>query len=306
MFMKIGLLGGSGQVGREVITLAVSFPCEVDAPTSRDVNLIDEQALADWVSKGGFDAVINCAAFTAVDAAENDIERANLTNSVGAGYVAQACHRASIPTVYVSTDYVFDGTKSVPYNETDQPNPQSVYGRSKLEGERLTLTANPQSVVLRVSWVFSAHGSNFVKSMVRIAAERDDLRVVDDQIGSPCGAKSIAHALLRVTRQLLETSEGYGVYHFANTPFVSWRDFAVEIMSMLRDRAMLDREVSVHPITTAEYPTAARRPANSCLDAGRIEQCYGIGRPEWRTELSQVIKTLQGIESDKVKAGTPR
>ena len=199
MFMKIGLLGGSGQVGREVITLAVSFPCEVDAPPSRGVNLIDKQAVADWVDKGGFDAVINCAAFTAVDAAENDVKRANLTNSVGAGYVAQACHRASIPTVFVSTDYVFDGTKSVPYIETDQPNPQSVYGRSKLAGERLTLTANPQSVVLRVSWVFSAHGSNFVKSMVRLAAEQDDLRVVDDQIGSPCGAKSIAHALLRVT-----------------------------------------------------------------------------------------------------------
>ena len=295
--MKIGLLGGSGQVGREVLALAPSFACEVDAPTSREVNLIDEQALAQWVSDSGFDAVINCAAFTAVDAAENEVEQANLTNSIGAGYVAKACHRASIPTVFVSTDYVFDGTKSSPYSESDEPNPQSVYGGSKLAGERATLTTNPQSVVLRVSWVFSAHGTNFVKSMRRLAAERSDLRVVDDQIGAPCGAKSIADALLRVTRQLLETGEGYGIYHFANSPYVSWCEFAVEIMSVLRDQGLLDHEVAVHPITTEEYPTPARRPVNSCLAADRIMARFAIERSEWRAQLSEVIGALKRAET---------
>ena len=245
--MKIGLLGGSGQVGREIAALAPSFSCELDVPLSNEVNLTDQESVSEWTKNGGFDAVVNCAAYTAVDAAETDAELAHLVNGVGAGYVAEACRQGSIPTIFVSTDYVFDGTKSGPYIETDTPNPQSVYGRSKLEGERATLAANPQSLVLRVSWVFSAHGKNFVKTMMNLAAERDELSVVNDQIGSPCGAGSIASTLLRITRQLLETGEGYGVYHFANAPYVSWREFAIEIMSLLRAQDVIDRDITGTP-----------------------------------------------------------
>ncbi len=290
--MRIGLLGGSGQIGSEVVALAASLRCEVDAPSSRDVNLMDRQQIADWVNKGEFNAVINCAAYTAVDMAENDEEHANLINAVGAGYVAETCQLASIPTVFTSTDYVFDGTKPEPYNETDEPNPQSVYGRSKLEGEHLTQAANPQSVVVRVSWVFSTHGTNFVKTIARLAADRDNLRVVDDQIGSPCGARSIADALIRIARELLETKTGYGVYHFANSPFVSWHEFAVRIVSMLHDQALIDHEIVVQPIATEQYPTPARRPANSCLAADLIERRFSINRPEWEIELATVVHTL--------------
>jgi dTDP-4-dehydrorhamnose reductase len=246
-----------------------------------------------WIDSSSFDAVINCAAYTAVDDAEKNALRAHLVNGVGAGNVAQACSRVSIPTVFVSTDYVFDGAKLGPYDEDDTPNPQGVYGRSKLEGERATLTANPQSLVLRVSWVFSAQGRNFVKTMVSLAAQRDELRVIDDQRGSPCGAKSIADALLRITRQLLETGEGYGVYHFANSPYVSWHEFAVEIVSMLRARDMIVGEITVHPIATEQYPTAAKRPANSCLAASRIEADFGIDQPDWRIELAETIDALR-------------
>jgi dTDP-4-dehydrorhamnose reductase len=297
--MKIGLLGGSGQIGREVLALAAHFQCDVDAPSSEEVDLADQRGVTQWVNAGGFDAVINCAAYTAVDAAETDVERAHRVNGVGAGHVAQACCRVSIPTVFVSTDYVFDGVKSSPYDEDDIPNPQCVYGRSKLEGERATLTANPRSVVLRVSWVFSAQGRNFVRTMVELAADRDELRVVDDQRGSPCGARSIADALLRVTRQVLETGAGYGVYHFANSPYVSWHEFAVEIMSMLRDQDPHVGEVTVRPVATEQYPTPAQRPTNSCLAAHRLATNFGIVQPGWRLELAETIDALRRGSSVK-------
>lgn len=290
--MKFGVLGGEGQVGTELKALASSVECELDAPDEVDLDITDRDAVAAWVRRGKFDAVINCAAYTAVDAAEDDPERVATINAVGAGYVAEACAGAAVPIVYVSTDYVFDGTKSAPYVETDTPNPTGVYGQTKYEGEVASLSANPCTVVLRISWVFSPYGTNFVKTMLRLAAEHDELRVVDDQVGAPCAARSVADALLRIARRVAASGTGYGTYHFASTPYVSWAEFAREIFTMQASRGALAQPVRVIPIATDEYPTKAVRPANSRLDPARLKAVFGIDRADWRAELARVLDLL--------------
>lgn len=231
-------------------------------------------------------AVIMAAAHTAVDHAEADARAATALNATAPGLLARAAADLRIPFLHVSTDYVFDGSGDVARNEDAPPAPLGVYGQTKLDGERLVAASGGQWAILRTSWVFSPDGGNFVKTMLRLGAERDRIDVVADQIGGPTEAGRIAAALLDMARQMRADPSRSGLYHFAGAPDTSWADFAREIMA----RAGLP--CAVRDIASRDYPTPARRPANSRLDCRRIARDFGIDRPDWRDDLDRVLRHL--------------
>jgi dTDP-4-dehydrorhamnose reductase len=237
------------------------------------------------------DAVINAAAYTAVDRAEEELELAHAVNAAAPGAMAEAATARGLPFLHVSTDYVFDGTPGRPWREDDPTGPLGAYGRSKLAGEQAVAAAGGPHVVLRTSWVFSAHGTNFVKTMLRVGAERDTLRVVDDQTGGPTAARAIAEALLAIAEAFAAGRGRSGVFHFAGAPDISWAGFARAIFALQAERTGA-RVPQVVPIPTADYPTPARRPLNSALDCTRIRAAYGIARPDWRAGLAAVLEEL--------------
>ncbi|MCA0922798.1 dTDP-4-dehydrorhamnose reductase [Pseudooceanicola nanhaiensis] len=240
-------------------------------------------------------AVINAAAWTAVDAAEAEEKAAHVVNAAAPGAMARACAARGLPFLHVSTDYVFDGSGTLPRRETDPVAPLNAYGRSKLAGEAAVRAAGGAHVILRTSWVFSAHGSNFVKTMLRLSESRDALQVVDDQIGGPTPAAAIAAALLTMAQAMAEgqtraqtgtqtAPRPGGTYHFAGQPAVSWADFARAIF------ATAGRAVTVTGIPTRDWPTPAARPLNSRLDCSRLERDFGIAAPDWQAGLEEVIR----------------
>lgn len=231
-------------------------------------------------------AVINAAAYTAVDKAESDAETAALVNGAAPGAMAEACAALGIPFVHISTDYVFDGSGDQPWAADDATGPLGVYGATKLDGERAIAAAGGQWAVMRTSWVFSAHGANFVKTMLRLGAERPRLTIVADQIGGPTPAADIAAAAVAMAEAMQRDPARGGVYHFAGAPDVSWADFAREIF------AQSGLSPVVEDIPTSAYPTPAARPANSRLDCAAITRDFLIARPDWRTGLAAVIKEL--------------
>ena len=276
------VLGRSGQLAQALARLApqAAFWGRAEA------DLTDPGAVAARLRDHRPAAVIVAAAYTAVDRAETDPEGAMLLNATAPGLLAQAAADLGIPFLHVSTDYVFDGSGHAPRSEDAAPAPLGVYGRTKLEGERLVAAAAGQWAVLRTSWVFSPDGGNFVKTMLRLGAERERINVVADQIGGPTEAGRIAAALLEMARQMQADPGKGGLYHFAGAPDASWADFARAIMA----RAGLP--CAVCDIPSSDYPTPARRPANSRLDCGRIARDFGIGRPDWRGDLDRVLNHL--------------
>jgi dTDP-4-dehydrorhamnose reductase len=236
--------------------------------------------------------VINTAAYTAVDAAETDEAAAFALNAEGAGKIAHAAAQRGIPIIHVSTDYVYDGGKATPYVETDATNPINVYGRSKLAGEDAVAKANPQHVILRTSWIYSATGKNFVKTMLRLAADRPKVAVVDDQFGCPTFAPHLADTILHVAQCLAtpRSAPPWGVYHATGTGETSWHGFATALFGDASARGMTVPEVAA--ITTAQYPTPARRPANSRLDCGKLARAFQARQPEWRTGLKDCLDEL--------------
>lgn len=276
------IFGKTGQVATELARLV---------PQARfagrdEADLTEPAACADLIRALRPAAVINAAAYTAVDRAESDADTATLVNAVAPGAMAVACAELGVPFVHISTDYVFDGTGDAPWAEADATGPLGIYGRTKLDGERAIAAAGGQWAVLRTSWVFSAHGANFVKTMRRLGAERPRMTVVADQVGGPTAAADIAQAVVAMARVMMEDPAKGGVYHFAGAPDVSWADFAREIF----DQSGLSPEVQ--DIPTRDFPTPARRPPNSRLDCNAIERDFGIARPDWRISLSAVIKEL--------------
>lgn len=235
------------------------------------------------------DVVVNAVAYTAVDRAETEQELARRVNAEAVGHLARACRARAVPLIHVSTDYVYDGTKSGPYLESDAVNPQNFYGRSKLEGEDLIRKHQPAHVILRTSWVYSARGQNFMKTMLRLGAEREEVRVVDDQRGAPTSARDLADAILSVARRIArgDQAAAHGTFHFAGAGETSWCGFAREIFRLARPRA---RAV---PISTADYPTPARRPLNSRLDTGKISRTFGIHPPAWEASLAAVLAGME-------------
>lgn len=276
------IFGRTGQVALELARLA---------PDARflgrdEADLADPAACAASILAARPAAVINAAAYTAVDRAESDQGTARLVNAEAPGAMARACAELGIPLVHVSTDYVFDGSGAAARAENAPTGPLGVYGQTKLDGERLIAAAGGQWAVMRTSWVFSAHGTNFVRTMRRLGAERGRLTIVADQVGGPTPAADIAAALLAMARAMIADPSKGGTYHFAGAPDVSWADFAREIFT----RSGLSPQVV--DIPTSAYPTPARRPLNSRLDCSAISRDFGIPRPDWREGLDRVIQEL--------------
>ena len=293
--MTVLLFGGNGQVGHElrrslralgdvvVTTRSGQLPegarCEVadfDCPDS----------LAALVQRVAPAIVVNAAAYTAVDKAEDDVDAAFRTNAEAPGVLARACALRDIPFVHYSTDYVFDGQGSRPYREDDPTAPLGVYGASKLAGEDAVRSVGGRHLILRTAWVYGRHGHNFMKTMLRLGADRDELRVVADQVGTPTPAALIAD----VTAELLGLRDApSGTFHLTPRGETSWHGFAEAILEEALARGLIPRAPKVIPIATSDYPTRARRPGYSRLDIGRLEQVLGRALPEWRTGLRQVL-----------------
>jgi dTDP-4-dehydrorhamnose reductase len=278
--MSLLVFGRTGQVARELARLAP----EADFAGRDRADLSDPEACAALIRKLEPDMVVNAAAYTAVDRAEEDEALAAEVNAVSPTAMADAARDIGARFVHISTDYVFDGSGTRPWLEKDKTGPIGAYGRTKLAGEQGVVGAGGTYAILRTSWVFSTHGGNFVKTMLRLGAERDRLTIVADQIGGPTPAADIAAACLKLAQDL--TPETSGFYHFSGAPDVSWADFARAIF----EEAGLSPEVV--DIPSSDYPTPAQRPANSRLDCHKIDTVFGIKRPDWRAGLRDVLKEL--------------
>ena len=284
--MKVLVFGRTGQLATELARRAPAG-WQMQTLGREAADLEDPAACARIVAESDADIVINAAAYTAVDRAEEEEARAHVINADAPAAMARAAAARGLPFLHVSTDYVFDGAGDRPWRPDDAPAPLGAYGRTKLAGERGVAAAGGAHVILRTSWVFSAHGSNFVKTMLRVGPERGALRVVDDQVGGPTAAGDIAAALFAIAAAFAQGRGTSGVYHFAGQPFVSWADFAREIFA----RAGLD--VAVESIPSSEYPTPAPRPRNSRLDGAALMADYGIAPPDWRAALDGVLAELR-------------
>lgn len=283
--MRILLFGRNGQVARCFLEEACAAH-DVVALGSAEVDLMTPGGGAAAVSEYQPDVVINAAAYTAVDRAEEERDAAMRLNADAVAELAKAAKAAGAPFIHISTDYVFDGASNIHYGEDSPTNPLNVYGASKLAGERAALDENPETVIIRSSWVFSEYGGNFVKTMLRLAAERNALSVVDDQVGGPTAARDIARALMTIAEKKHRGASGDGFYHYQGAPTVSWAAFAAKIFEIA------GADVNVTPIPTADYPTPAARPLRTVLDCARIERDFGIAQPDWRIALRQVIGVL--------------
>lgn len=245
------------------------------------------------------DAVVNTVAYTAVDRAEKESVLAEAINSKAVAVMAKACAERALPLIHISTDYVYDGTKSGAYIETDATNPLSVYGRTKLAGEVAIRETGAPHVVLRTSWVYSPYGTNFVKTILRLAAEREELRVVSDQHGAPTAAGDLAGAILAIAGRLVagSTNACFGTFHYAGAGRTTWHGFAEAILRMAKPWAEI--RARLVPVSTAEYPTAARRPQNSQLDCNKLRSVYGIGPEPWGSALASVLAALAEREGSQ-------
>ncbi|MGJ8547384.1 MAG: dTDP-4-dehydrorhamnose reductase [Sulfitobacter sp.] len=247
-------------------------------------DLCDPAACAAWIEKTDARAIINAAAYTDVDGAESDAATAHQVNAVAPGAMARAAAARALPFVHVSTDYVFDGSGTAPWRETDRPAPATVYGQSKQAGEEAICAAAGPHAILRTAWVFSATGKNFLRTMLRLSQTHDALRVVNDQYGAPTPADDLARACLTVAQRL--TLKNSGIYHFTGAPVTSWAGFAAEIF------ARAGTQIDITGIPSSHYPTPAPRPLNSALDCSKIAQVFGIPQPDWRRGIDLVLKDL--------------
>lgn len=293
---KILVTGANGQLGQEIQQLAASYPQYDFVCLSREqLPIHHTEGVRSFFRANQPDFCINCAAYTAVDKAESERDIAFGVNAKATETLATVCREQDCVFIHISTDYVFDGTASTPYKTDSPTNPQNVYGASKLEGERLALQANPASIIIRTSWVYSEFGKNFVKTMMKLMGERPEINVVNDQFGSPTYAADLAKAILQIIKHLtphsplptlhspLSTS---GIYHFSNEGVINWFEFAVAI------RDLSGKTCKVNPIPTSQYPTPAKRPAWSVLDKTRIQEIFGIQLRDWKQSLADCIERI--------------
>ena len=289
--MRILVTGTQGQVA---VALRERAPPGIDvvALGRPELDLADPFSIRDAFDARAADVVVNAAAYTLVDQAEKEEALATRINGEGAGIVAECARALGAPIIQLSTDYVFDGSLGRPYLEDDPVNPIGAYGRSKLAGEEAVAAANPRHAILRTAWVYSPFGANFVKTMLRLGETRSEVRVVADQLGSPTSALDIADAVFAVATLLVvrPSAEKYGVFHMTGEGEASWAEFAQAIFA--EAQALGRPAVKVTPIATADYPTPARRPANSRLDGARLARDYGLALPPWRDSLRNVVERL--------------
>ncbi len=292
------VFGAGGQLGRELCGDA-SGDFTIRGATRADADITDDEAIRKAIDLAAPCLVVNAAGYTHVDRAEAEVEQAFDANATGPGVIARACRRASVPLIHISTDYVFDGSKQTAYTESDPIAPVGAYGRSKAAGEMAVRDALPRHVILRTSWIYGVHGQNFAKTMVRLAAERDELRIVHDQRGCPTGSADVAGAILAIARRLAASASPWGTYHFAGVGATTWYEFAREIVNA---QAEFTHHVpTVVPITTAQFGAPARRPANSELDCARFAATFGFRATAWRERTRQVVAALLG----STPAGAP-
>lgn len=282
--MRILVTGKNGQLGSEIKALeSTNLTIKFKFTDSKELDIRSRAQLTKIVDKFNPDVIINCAAYTAVDLAEDEAEKADDVNHKAVKLLAEICSNKNIRLIHISTDYVFNGEKNIPYIESDQTDPVNEYGNSKLNGEISILESNVQAIIIRTSWVYSSFGNNFVKTMIRLGRDKNEINVVADQYGSPTNAKDLAEACIYIALSDQKWKAGTEVYHYSNQGEISWCQFAKEIMSI----SNLNCEVK--PISTAQFPTKAKRPEFSTLNKDKIIQDFDLNIPDWNTSL---IKNL--------------
>ena len=284
--MRVLVFGKTGQVATE---LARQGGASIICLGRSDADLSDSAACAEVIAKTNTDIIINAAAYTAVDKAEDEEDYATLINGKTVAAMAASAAQRNIPFLHISTDYVFDGTGNQAWAPSDAIAPVNAYGRSKRVGEQGVIAANGVYAILRTSWVVSSHGNNFVKNMLRLGTDRNELSIVNDQIGGPTSAADIALTLLKIAEAFYKGQGKSGIYHYASAPDTNWADFAIEIFKQA------DLNVSISGIPSKEYPTPAVRPLNSRLNCDSINAVFGIERPNWQVSLGKIIQELEAV-----------
>lgn len=289
--MKILITGSKGQLGSSLRKIAGKYSHAFLYTDIEELDISNESEVADFFEKERPDCVINCAGYTAVDKAETEIDKALILNATAPRILAETCHIHHAVLIHISTDFVFDGSSSKPYVETDAESPVNVYGQTKLEGEIQVIRENPDSIIIRTSWLYSTFGNNFVKTMIRLGRENDRINVIFDQIGSPTYAGDLAQAILDIINKLQNRKYSdnniFGIYHYSNEGIASWYDFAYEIF------ALSNIKVSLNPVHSTEFSTPARRPHYSVLDKTKIKSVFNINIPHWKQSLMRCLAEMQ-------------
>ena len=281
---RILVTGANGQLGQSILEQSKNYKeIECFFVTRNELDITNEELINHYFEDKSFDFVVNCAAYTAVDKAEDDQENAYLVNAKATEFLAKITNQKGIPFIHVSTDYVFDGTEAQPRLETDQTNPIGVYGQTKLDGENLALENNSKTIILRTAWVYSRFGNNFVKTMLRLFNDKDSIFVVADQIGSPTNAIDLADAILTI---ISKDDLTYGIFNYSNEGECSWFGFAQKI------KEFSNSTIEINPVPTSAYPTKAKRPAYSLLDKSKIKEVYQFNIPTWEDSLKEELKYL--------------
>jgi dTDP-4-dehydrorhamnose reductase len=285
--LTILVTGADGQLGNEFKKLKSNFPyCQFLFVGKEEINIQDITALSKYFSGHSIDYCVNCAAYTAVDRAESEKHFAYLNNTEAVATLAKVCNKNKTQLIHISTDYVFDGTATRPYKETDEPCPVSVYGKSKLEGEQSAIQHCPSAIIIRTSWLYSSFRNNFVKTMLRLMDEKESINVVNDQIGTPTYAADLALAIMRIIKSA-RSNHNPGIYHYTNAGTSTWYEFAVAIKNITGSNCL------VNPITTDQYPTAAKRPAYSVMDTSKIASVFPVEIPNWEDGLQRCLALLK-------------
>lgn len=291
--MRILVAGAQGQVGSALAQLGQQQGLDLIALPRTELDITDAASIARAFARFTPDLLINAAAYTAVDKAESESQAAYLINETAVSLLADACAKADIPLLHISTDYVFDGSKTDAYTEADVVNPLAVYAKSKEAGERAVRERLKRHIIMRTSWVFGEQGNNFVKTMVRLAKDRDRLTVVADQFGGPSSARAIAQALLKIAAHYKASGDApWGTYHFSQTPYVSWHQFAQVIIDKAITKGLVDHPVDVAPIPSSAFPTPVERPINSRLNTGHIQAMFAVEPGEWSLDVDRVLNSL--------------
>lgn len=283
---NILVTGANGQLGSELRKIGFTILDDVFFTDLADLDITDYAAVSKYVEEKEIDTIVNCAAYTAVDRAEDEPELAAKVNTEAVANLARVCHEQDCLLIHVSTDYVFDGSGEKPYTEKDKTCPVSVYGKTKLAGEEAVKNSRCWYIIIRTAWLYSSFGNNFVKTILRLAGERDEINVVADQIGTPTYAEDLARAIASIMEND-ERIEHEGIYHFSNEGVCSWYDFATEVVKMS------GLSCKVNPVTTAEYPTKTERPAYSVLDKTKIKKTFEIRIPEWQEALGRCLEEIK-------------
>ncbi|MGV7223926.1 MAG: dTDP-4-dehydrorhamnose reductase [Nitrospinales bacterium] len=292
---SILVIGAKGQLGLELVRQGQTEDCGIVGIDVDELDITNQTAVQAYFDKQIFSMVVNAAAYTAVDQAEQEPATAFAVNSEGPHNLATVCHEKSIPLVHISTDYVFDGLKAGAYDEDDALSPVGIYAQSKAEGEKRVAAATRRHIIIRTAWLYGVHGNNFVKTMLRLGRERTELKVVNDQRGCPTSAAELAAVVLTICRKVYENDDfnAWGVYHFCDMGETTWYGFAEMIFNYASRYETLAFQELI-PLTTQEYPTPAQRPANSVLSCDKIQGVFGVQRKPWEENLEDMLKRLYG------------